>query len=282
MNEIRTVTTNNTNPFGLMEKDMRDVFLKTMDEHQKQMMSSLLFDGMTNKFMKPKPVVHRRVIRATSRSRTVSYPNGYWAKITVDDNDHVIYMLYHSGWLAKLFHKLGFRKVVSGGADSVKQRDTVEATLGATYMAIDEAIADDLKTVEHSKFLKDMIKTDPENLKAIAQLDMLDKGDGPGSDQGASSGVAAPPPSSSSPPAPVYTSNIKVSGAGAYFMKDDPTKPASVMVGPMALEGGNTNSLSCGKEDLISVEPGGEVSFGNKMAKAIKKAVQAKGEEDGT
>lgn len=144
----------------LMKDDMHAMMKKQVTAQMQNLTGNLLFDAFANKGPK-KPQVYRRVDRKTMRSRIVSYPNGYWAKITVSDNDHVTYKLFNSGWLAKTFHKIGFRKVLSADWDAVKQRDTVEATLGATYMAIDEAIAEDMKKSKHDVFLKEMIKNGP-------------------------------------------------------------------------------------------------------------------------
>ena len=280
---MRTITTNHTNAdMSIMDQDMKDVFVKAMAETKKDLMQTLFDDGVMSW---KKPIVHRRVDRVETRKRMVSYPNGYWAKIEIKDNDHVSYKVFNSGWLAKTFNKIGFRKVLVNGWDSVKQRDTVEATLGATYMAIDEAIATDESSASHSTFLKEMIKTDPENLKAIAQLDMLDKGDGPGAD--ATSGMI--PESGSSAAgitpamaAPMYGQNIAVSGSGAYFTKDDPTQPASISVGPIAFAKSPTVLTFGNGEEDIKVDPDGSVSFGDKMVKAIKSVVEEPTEEPTT
>ena len=225
----------------------------------------------------PKPTVHRRIIAARTRSRIISYDNGYWVKITIESNDHVRYKLFNGGWLAKSLHKIGFRKIIDSGWDSVKQRDTIEATLGATYMAIDEAIAEDMKKSKHSTFLKEMIKTDPDNLKAIAQLDMLDKGDGPGSENDA---PTAMPPSATSIQ---YSNNMVVSGSGAYLMKEDESEPASLTVGPdNSMMFGNLDTLGSPAEEVVRVDPEGNVSHGDAIADAIKLAAEEKGELHGS
>ena len=264
---------------GMLAGDIENQLAKSVAKCQEKLMQSLLYDGMKgiiSDIGKRKPEVHRKTELATSRSRIVSYPKGYWAKIIVTDDDAVSYKLFHGGWLAKMCHKIGFRKVINNGTDSVKQRGTVEATLGATYMEIDEAISKDLQKIEHSKFLKDMIKTDPENLKAIAQLDMLDKGDGPGTNQGqgdAANGSTA----GSSRVTPTYAQSMAVAGTGAYFVP----KASGVAV---ALDSGSHSPgivLAMNeKEDIIKMDPDGKVSFGDKMAEAIRKVAQEKGEID--
>jgi len=274
---VRTITTNKTN-IDAMDLDFKELIQKQVAAHTSQMIGSLLFDGVTTPLGQTVSKVHRRIDRVTTRSRIVEYDEGYWVKITVNDDDHVSYKLFNGGWLAKTFYKIGLRKVLdSGGWDAVKQRDTVEATLGATYMAIDEAIVEDLGRDKHSKFLKDMIKTDPENLKAIAQLDMLDKGDGPGTQVEpvlSASGVTA---------TKTYGQNISVSGSGT-LSKTNTSKPAVLGVGPMSLSGGGATSLSFGtSEEAMKVDPDGSVSFGNKMAEAIRKVTQEdKGETNGS
>ena len=259
---MRTVTTNKTNAdVDLMEQDIKDMLANQVSAHTQQMIKSIMDDGLNGErpYKLPAQVYHL-VARYTTQKRTVSYPDGYWAKIEINETDHVTYKVFNSGWLAKMFNSVGFRKVLVNGWDSVKQRDTVEATLGATYMAIDESIAADLKSAKHSKFLKEMIKTDPENLKAIAQLDMLDKGDGPGTDTAVEPVLSASGVSGMNK----YSQNISVSGSGTYA-KMDLSKPAALSIGPISVGGGS--------EDIISMDPDGEVSFGPEMAKAIKAAV---------
>ena len=147
-------------------------------------------------------------------------------------------------------------------------------------MAIDEAIAEDLKNIKHSTFLKEIIKTDPDNLKAIAQLDMLDKGDGPGAEESSVTGQAMPSQSTGIIPAKTYGQNITVSGQGTYS-KVDPNKPASVSVGPIDFKAGGSASLTFGNgEEAMKMDPDGSISFGNKMAEAIRGAVKEKGETD--
>ena len=268
---MRTITTNHTESLADMEEAFKSSLDKQMAVSQANLLRSLLDDGFKEPFGPVKTIIHRRVDRVTERKRMVSYSDGYWAKIEVRDDDHVSYKVFNSGWLAKTFNQIGFRKVIGNGWDAVKQRDTIEATLGATYMAIDEAIAEDLRKTEHSKFLKEMIKTDPENLKAIAQLDMLDKGDGPGAEQASTVGqVSAAQPSAIN----ANSQNISISGSGTYS-NVDPTKPSLLGVGSMA--------LNADGEDLITVDSDGDVSFGNKMAKAIEATVKyttEKGEVD--
>ncbi len=270
---MRTITTTGNNTSGVinfMEQDLKDVIDKTVAGHTSEFMKSLLFNEAAFS-CNVKPIVYKR-IQEMNRKRTVSYSDGYWAKIDISDSDHVSYNVFNSGCLAKKFNKIGFRKVLGNGWDSVKKRDTVEATLGATYMAIDEAIEEDLRKMEHNKFLKEMIKTDPENLKAIAQLDMLDKGDGPGTEQLSTAGQVAS--AGSGVALPVTTQNITVSGSGAYFQKDDPTKPSSIKTGPMSFNAAGPAVLQFNDEEAIIVEPDGSVSFGDKMAKAIKATVE--------
>ena len=275
---VTTVTTNKTQA-NLMNLDFQKALAAQIAASQKSMVGQLMDDIYGRDGVEKLGNVQRRVDRVTTRRRTVSYPKGYWAKIEVNDTDHVTYKVFNSGWLAKTFNKIGFRKVLGNGWDSVKQRDTVEATLGATYMAIDQAIEDDLRQAKHSKFLKDMIKTDPDNLKAIAQLDMLDKGDGPGTESSeyltVTGSVTVPLPGQT------YSHNINVSGTGVYS-KVDPSKVSSLVIGPISpYSPGGGGSITFGKEDDISVDPEGKVSFGDEMAKAIKEAAQEKGEVDG-
>ena len=287
MREVRTITTNKTDADIVQGDSFITDFNAALTKHMaisnKALMHSLMLDDFGKAGVEKKGDVQIMVDRVQIHKKTVSYSNGYWAKIEINETDHVTYKVFNSGWLAKVFSTAGFRKVTVNGWDSVKQRDTVEATLGATYMAIDEAIATDESATKHSTFLKEMIKTDPDNLKAIAQLDMLDKCDGPGTEDDRNPAVE-PVLSAGSVSAP-YAQNIKVAGSGAYFTKDDPTKPASFSVGPTALNAGGSHSISFsnGGEEAIKVDPDGGVSFGDKMAQAIKSVVDEpteKGEVD--
>lgn len=259
-----------------MHEDMKDAFAKNVLCQSQMLIHTLLDDGFGLLWTK-KPQVHRRVERATTRSRIVSYPNGYWVKISINDNDNVSYKLFNSGWVAKALHKIGFRTVVGSGWSSVKQRDNIESTLGATYMAIDEAIQEDMKKLDHSQFLKEMIKTDPDNLKAIAQLDMLDKGDGPGSEPDQDDSPSMPPTTG---PGIQYSNNMVVSGSGTFIKKDD-SQPASLVTTPIEFGGGNANTISFGSDvkDAIKVEPDGKVSFGDKMVEAIRETVNEEREK---
>lgn len=257
-----------------MHQDIEEKMAQSIKFHQQNTMSNLMFDAYGGE-VQSKPRVYGRSVIVENHSRVISYPGGYWAKINITDGDHVQYRLFNSGWLAKTFHKIGFRKVIDGGWDSVKQRDNIEATLGATYMAIDAAIAEDIKKKDHRKFLKEMIKTDPDNLKAIAQLDMLDKGDGPGS---------SPPVLNGANQGMVSGSNIIGTSTG-NITKANPNKPASVRTGSVSFAAGGANGITFGdsSEEVIKVDSKGDISFGDRMAKAIREAAQTEqGEINGT
>jgi hypothetical protein len=73
---------------------------------------------------------------------------------------------------------------------------------------MDKMIEADKGSKGHSKFVKDMVKTDPENLKMIAGLDQLDKATSP--TRGSSSNNVSQPTS--------YSSNFKVAGTGAFYI----------------------------------------------------------------
>ncbi len=114
-----------------------------------------------------------------------NHGNGFWSYIKIHENDFIFYKLFRGSFISRILGKLRIRtpRDVTGAVmawdhlDGQGTKDCkLEATLGKTYLAIDELIAQELKDEKHRKFIKGIAKTDPENLKMISGLKTLDEG----------------------------------------------------------------------------------------------------------
>jgi hypothetical protein len=109
------------------------------------------------------------------KTRTIrkNYKGRYYALIKVyEDNDEVYYSINRGRglkWMTWYLPWWEFR------FEGVKPRESLEATLGVTYLKIDQTLEAMKENKKHAKFVKDILKTDPDNLKMIAELDKLDK-----------------------------------------------------------------------------------------------------------
>ena len=108
--------------------------------------------------------------------------NGYFFVISVDATDNVCYRVWKGGWfpylVAKAFKRFG--EDIDGNRtswNSVTQRTHLPATLGSAYEKIDAAIKGDMEDRDHDSYIKEMLKTKPENLKMIGNLEKLAEGD---------------------------------------------------------------------------------------------------------
>ena len=108
--------------------------------------------------------------------------NGYFFVISVDATDNVYYRVWKGGWfpylVAKAFKRFG--EDIDGNRtswNSVTQRTHLPATLGSAYEKIDAAIKGDMEDRDHDSYIKEMLKTKPENLKMIGNLEKLAEGD---------------------------------------------------------------------------------------------------------
>lgn len=138
--------------------------------------------------------------------------DGYFFIITVDATDDVFYRVWRGGMfpyvIAKMFKK--FAPDIKGNRDSwnlIPKRTHLPATLGAAYEKIEEAIKEDIENMDHEQYVKDMLKTSPENLKMIGGLERLAEGD-------ADAPKADPNAGSSHSVGATYSNNISVSGSG--------------------------------------------------------------------
>jgi hypothetical protein len=122
--------------------------------------------------------------------------NGYWAVLKVYEDSELVYCSLNHGhrWKRLLWHLpyWDFTFFESFG-------DTLESKLGNAYLKMDKMIEADKGSKGHSKFVKDMVKTDPENLKMIAGLDKLDKATNPARLKSA------------------YSSNVTVAGTEMFY-----------------------------------------------------------------
>ncbi len=119
------------------------------------------------------------------------HSKGYYYIISVSDKDDVFFQIYHGGWIAYLWHKLlgvprPLECPIAGGAgpragddrdnwNSVRKRTHLPATLGAAYLEIDDTIEAHKEVVEHDEYAKELLKTEPENLKMIEGLERLER-----------------------------------------------------------------------------------------------------------
>jgi hypothetical protein len=182
---------------------------------------------------------------------------GFWSIIQIYEDDHIFYKLFRTGFLRRILCGLGIRdpKDTSGGditswdqiAGQDKKDSKLEATLGKTYLKIDEKIAEELVDEEHRKFIRGIADTDPENLKMIAGLKTLD--------EGMTEPLSAPIENTSRPP---------------------PTPPMVTIKQPENVSQWNSNNtIAMGANEIIRVDPDDKISFAQKMEKAIKKVMDA-------
>lgn len=130
------------------------------------------------------PILHNnRLTGPVVTQKTMSYENGFWSVIQITADDHVRFKLFRGGWFSKALYLLGKEPRLPDGDkqqwDSIGYQGSeakLEVTLGNTYLKIDEIMAEEVEDSEHRDFIKEMAKTDPENLKMIAGLKNLDDG----------------------------------------------------------------------------------------------------------
>jgi len=110
-------------------------------------------------------------------SRIVNtYEDRYWSIIKVNENGQVYFKIFRGWWGGRLLYKCGILRGTKLYWDSVPLREKLESTLGSTYLQIEHMMKKDLERRNSVKNVKELCKTDPDNLKMIAELDKLDKG----------------------------------------------------------------------------------------------------------
>jgi hypothetical protein len=186
--------------------------------------------------------------------------NGFWSQIKICDDDFVFYKLFRGNFLDWALHKLKIKNpkdtdysnwnYITGQA---REGQKLEATLGKTYLEIDEKMKEELEDEEHRKFIKGIAATNPENLKMIAGLKTLDDG------------MKEPLED------PLNGDSQKVTSGAITVAKQKAMSSAwNANMG---------SALAANGEEIIRVDPDSTVSFGEKMEKAIKKVMEAPTED---
>jgi len=148
---------------------------------------------------------NRKMLKVIKR-----FDKKYFFAITVNTDESVYFQIYNGGIFSYLFmlvtgRLLGGRRRVRGDWIRVSSRSHLAATLGSAYDAVEEEIARHRANKEFFKNVRDLLKTKPENLKMIGKLEKLENGDPNESDPLHATNWT-------------YTSNINVSGTGAFYV----------------------------------------------------------------
>ncbi len=107
---------------------------------------------------------------------TTLYPGRYWSVIRVNEQGQVYFKVFRGWFGGRWLYRCGLFRGQTIYWESVPSREKLESTLGLTHLKIEEVISQDKKRHENIEFIKAICKTDPDNLKIIAELDKLDKG----------------------------------------------------------------------------------------------------------
>jgi hypothetical protein len=223
------------------------------DDHMRVAGTGVYFDNTTE------PEEWRRAHGGEITNKTTNHGNGFFSDIRICQDDYIRFKLFRGGWFCKLLYMTGWREPrgedgnVTEWKNIANQHNTnqnLEVNLGKTYLYIDELIAGELEAEEHEQFIRDMAKTDPENLKMIAGLKNLDDG------------MKAP-------------LDAPLNGVSAQKIPKPKTIPPSITLAKQAAMSSNWSAnmgsaLAANGEEIIHVDPKGEISFGTKMASAIK------------
>jgi hypothetical protein len=197
-----------------------------------------------------------------------NHGDGYFSDIRITQEDYIHYKLFRGSWFVKLLYKLGWReprdaegcKIQWEAIPGQEVRDRkLEVMLGKTYLKIDELIAEEANIDEHEEFILGIADTDPENLKMIAGLKVLDDGMKAPLDN-----VAHPPLNGTSQP--------KSINSGAIAL-------AKTQAAASAWTAGQDANIVMNGHEIVKIDPTGNVSFGDEMTKAISKAVDKAAEE---
>ena len=100
----------------------------------------------------------------------------YWSVIRVNEQGQVYYKVFRGWFGGRWLYRCGILRGYTLYWESVLSREKLESTLGLAHLKIEELIKQDKKRLEKVEFIKAICKTDPDNLKIIAELDKLDKG----------------------------------------------------------------------------------------------------------
>ena len=120
-------------------------------------------------------------------SNTITvHADRYWSVIRVNEQGQVYYKVFRGWFGGRWLYRCGILRGYSLYWESVPSREKLESTLGLTHLKVEEMISKDKKRRKNIEFVKEICKTDPDNLKIIAELDKLDKGINESYDEGAS------------------------------------------------------------------------------------------------
>jgi len=120
------------------------------------------------------------------------HPDRYWSVIRVNEQEQVYYKVFRGWFGGRWLYRCGILRGYDLYWESVQSREKLESTLGLTHLKIEEMIKKDKKRLEKIDFVKAICKTDPDNLKIIAELDKLDKGIDQSYDEGVAFTVSSP------------------------------------------------------------------------------------------
>ena len=110
-------------------------------------------------------------------SNTITvHADRYWSVIRVNEQGQVYFKVFRGWFGGRWLYRCGILRGYTLYWESVPSREKLESTLGLTHLKIEEMISQDKKRRENVEFVKAICKTDPDNLKIIAELDKLDKG----------------------------------------------------------------------------------------------------------
>ncbi len=149
--------------------------------------------------------------------------------ISVNNTDDVYHQIWEGGWFSMLLFKamgsrkwyrntnINDRRNTQWGA--VRKRTHLPATIGATYLEIDEAIEKHVESSkvasEHDYYAEELLKTKPDNLKMIEGLEKLAEGEPEAQEWIA--GQRTGSVTQGNVTAGTYSSNITVSGQGTFY-----------------------------------------------------------------
>ena len=109
----------------------------------------------------------------------------YWFEIMVQPNDQVQYRIFYKKWYRRMFRNVDSDSDAAYWAfpqsftdwKSVSERSTLEATIGAAYLSIDEAVKEDWENVNHASNVMEILKkADFDGMKMISELEKLENG----------------------------------------------------------------------------------------------------------
>lgn len=100
----------------------------------------------------------------------------YWSVIRVNEQGQVYFKVFRGWFGGRWLYRCGILRGYALYWESVPAREKLESTLGLAHLRVEEMISQDKKRLENVDFIKAVCKTDPDNLKMIAELDKLDKG----------------------------------------------------------------------------------------------------------